>query len=253
MFDGVQGVLFDLGGTLVDYPIPRWPTVIRLCAKGVYLRAFRPGDEPPPAASLPPPKEAGRLRSPAPPTTALPHRMTVALRRIIRGASGRTLPRVAERCMRPLLARGRPFEETYQVLEALREGDYALGLISNTPWGTPDYLWEAQLARFGLTPYFPVRLFSSGIGHRKPDTRIFNAALARLGLPPSKTLFVGDTPAEDIAGAKAIGMPTALIARPGAPVGSGPKPDMRIGDLRELLRVLPPCRQSGATQTATHA
>ncbi len=28
MLDGIQVILFDMGGTLVEYPLPRWPVMI---------------------------------------------------------------------------------------------------------------------------------------------------------------------------------------------------------------------------------
>jgi putative hydrolase of the HAD superfamily len=121
-------------------------------------------------------------------------------------------------------------------LRGLEARGYLLGIVSNTPWGTPDYLWQNQLARFGLTPHFAVACFSSGVGFRKPDVRIFQVALGRLGVPAARTLFVGDNPAADIAGAQQAGMHTALLLRPGQPRLPGDaSPDLRISSLTELF------------------
>ncbi len=242
MFADTRAVLFDLGGTLIEYPLPGWPRLIGQCLDAVYAHLVRPEEAlPPPAADVPHPDQAAARRSPAPPDTALPHRLTVALRRMVRGASGRTLPRMAEACARPLVAAGRLYGDTVPVLEALRDRGYRLGLISNTPWGTPDYLWEKQLRRFGLTDYFAARLFSSGIGYRKPDPRIFQAGLRALEAGADEAVYVGDSPVFDVAGARTAGLKAILIQRdPPFPDPSPDGPDLAIRSLSQLLDHLPP-------------
>jgi FMN phosphatase YigB (HAD superfamily) len=237
----IEAVLFDLGGTLVDYPVPKWPTMVGQCASGVYGYLVKPESQrPPPAAAVPGPAEAHARRPPARPDTALPHRVMTGLRRMVRSLSGRTLPRIAEACARPLVAPGHLFEDALPTLRALKDRGYRLGLISNTPWGTPEYLWVGQLKRFALAGYFEVALFSSVAGIRKPDARLFLAALSRLGVPAQRCLFVGDNPEADIAGAQHVGIHTALLARPGARWSmAGPAPDLRLESLLELLDHLP--------------
>ncbi len=241
MFTGVKAVLFDLGGTLVEYAVPSWPAALGQCVDAVYGFLIRPEEERfPPAASVPPPDEAHARRGPARPDTPLPHRITMALRRMVRGASGRTLPAIAEACARPLMATGRICEDTLPVLEVLRARGYRLGLVSNTPWGTPDYLWEKQIEKFGLTPLLDVRLFSSGVGFRKPDPRIFREALGQLGVAAGRAVFVGDSPRDDIAGAHGAGLRTVLIARrPCFPDAVDPPPDASIQTLADLPALLP--------------
>jgi len=238
----IQAVLFDLGGTLADYPVPAWPRLVLQCLRGVYGTLISPASKPlPPAAAMPDPDEAhARRRRPRPDTPAA-HRVMIALRRIVRGVSGHTLPSMAEFCTRPLVAEGRLFEDSLPTLRALRERGYRLGLVSNTPWGTPEYLWEKQLEQFGLDAWFDVSLFSSGIGFRKPDARIFQAALEGLGIPAEAVLFVGNDPEADVAGALRLGMRAALILRPGAaPAPASPPPDLCVRTLAELLVHLPP-------------
>ncbi len=241
MFDRVEVVLFDMGGTLIEYPLPRWPTMIARSLRAAFRFVFRTQrDLPPPAADVPPPDQASARRSPAGPDTALLHRATVGLRRVVRALSGRTLPRIAEVCARPILAEGRLYPETVPVLEALRDAGYRMGLVSNTPWGTPDYLWEKQIDRFGLSGFFEVRLFSSGIGFQKPDTRIFRAALRAMGASPEEALFVGDEPQADIDGARRAGLATAWLVR-GRPPRKvhGANADVWVQSLTDLLGGLP--------------
>ena len=241
VFTAIDAVLFDLGGTLLDYPIPSWPVMVGQCARGAYGYLTKPErDLPPPATKIPDPSEARARRKRVPPDSALAHRAMMALRRMVRSLSGRTLPRVAEACARPLVAEGHVFDDTLPALRTLRDRGYRLGLISNTPWGTPDYLWTGQLERFGLAAYFEVALFSSDVGFRKPDGRIFRMALQRLGLAPERVVFVGDNPVADVLGAQRAGLASVLIVRPGClSSGVSPVPDLRIESLAELPGHLP--------------
>jgi HAD superfamily hydrolase (TIGR01509 family) len=241
VLDGIQVILFDMGGTLVEYPLPRWPVMIGRSLRAALRFLFRSHhDLPPPVAEVPPPAEASARRSRAGPDTAALHRATVGLRRVVRAVSGRTLPRIAEVCTRPLLSEGRLYPETMPVLEALRSAGYRMGLVSNTPWGTPDYLWEKQVERFGLTEFFEVRLFSSGIGFRKPDPRIFRTALRVLGVRPEGALFVGDEPQADIEGARRAGLATVWLVRGRPPPKvHGAPADLWATSLTDLLERLP--------------
>jgi len=240
-FDDITAVLFDLGGTLVDYPVPPWPLLAGQCLEGVYAHLVRPeGELPPPAAPVPGPEEARRLRRPPRADAALAHRAMMAVRRIVRSLSGYTLPHMAEACARPLVAEGRLFDDALPTLGRLRERGYRLGLISNTPWGTPDYLWQSQLRRFGLPACLDVSVFSSAVGFRKPDPRLFREALERLGVPAARALFVGDDPRADVGGAQAAGLHAALLLRPGRTLlRSAPPPHLCIATLAELLDALP--------------
>jgi len=51
-------------------------------------------------------------------------------------------------------------------------------------------------------------VFSSEVGFRKPDPRIFERALEALGVAPENALFVGDRLYEDVRGAGELGMTT---------------------------------------------
>jgi len=241
VFDNIRVVLFDMGGTLVDYPVLSWPQLAGRCVEGLYRFLIQPEEEgPPPAVVLPEPGQAHARRTRPGPGTALLHHAALALRRMIRSLSGYTLPRMAEMCARPLVAEGRLFDDALPTVLALRRRGYRLGLVSNTPWGTPEYLWENQLRRFGLAPYFDVSLFSSVVGFRKPDTRILQTALARLGADARHALFVGDNPDIDIPGARQLGMRAALVRRAARPPASTHAADITIESLTELLDHLPP-------------
>lgn len=240
-FADIEAVLFDLGGTLVDYPVPSWPVLAGRCVRGVFSGMVVGAEgRLPPATEVPGPDEAQSRRRAPRPDTPVVHRIMAALRRVVRSVSGRTLPNMGEMCFRPLMARGRLYDDALPALRALRGRGYRLALVSNTPWGTPDYLWGSQLERFDLAPLFEVACFSSEVGFRKPDPRIFHAALDRLGVGPERAFFVGDDTGADIVGAAGLGMRCALIRRPGREPAAGPAaPDLSITSLAELLDALP--------------
>lgn len=118
------------------------------------------------------------------------------------------------------------FDESLDVLRALKEAGLRLGVISD---------WQKGLMHFcdelGLGPYLDVVVASGDVGYQKPDPRLFQAAQERMGIAPAKILHVGDRLA-DVEGAKAAGFAAALLVREGEPAAKG-APIVR--DLRELL------------------
>jgi len=238
----IEAVLFDMGGTLVDFPIPSWPVLAARCVTGL-VSGLWSGDEGPfpPAASVPHTRDAPSRRRGSRQGTPLPHRVSMAIRRVVRNVSGQTLPTMGEMCARPVLAKGSLVAGARETLETLRARGYRLGLVSNTPWGTPDYLWRGQLERFDLDRFFEVIHFSSDVGFRKPDRRIFRLTLKRLGARPETALFVGDEPEADIGGARAAGIASAWINRPEGPTRTPPDPpaDLTLTHVDEVLDHLP--------------
>ncbi len=95
---------------------------------------------------------------------------------------------------------------THALLEALRDRDLRVGLVSNA--FDPPHLLHRDLEQMGVAQRLDVAVFSSEVGWRKPHPAIFERALEAIGIDPAATLFVGDTLATDIAGAKALGMHT---------------------------------------------
>ena len=87
-------------------------------------------------------------------------------------------------------------------------GDYKLGLISNFTYAPVIY---AGLRKLDINKFFNAILVSEAIGWRKPHTKIFEEAIRRLGVTAEETVYVGDSPLEDIKGAKAVGMRTVFV------------------------------------------
>lgn len=102
-----------------------------------------------------------------------------------------------------------------RALDALREG-WRLGVVTNGP---PD-IQARKVDALGLMPRVDVVVYAhaTGTGAGKPDRAAFLEAARRLGVPPTRAVFVGDDPVADIAGARHVGMPTIRVVRPGAQV-----------------------------------
>ena len=95
---------------------------------------------------------------------------------------------------------------THALLEGLHGRGLKLGLVSNA--FDPGWLLHQDLEQMGLADRLDFAVFSSEVGVRKPDPRIFRRALDALGVEPANALFVGDRLYEDVRGAGELGMTT---------------------------------------------
>jgi putative hydrolase of the HAD superfamily len=116
------------------------------------------------------------------------------------------------------------------LLDGLRQDGLRVGLCSNAPYRVPSL--HAQLAHVGLDAHIDTVTFSAEVGWRKPSPRMFAAALAALGTDASGTVMVGDSEANDIAGAHASGMRAVLLRRKGG--GAASKADAVINALSDV-------------------
>ncbi|MBN1318722.1 MAG: HAD family hydrolase [Anaerolineales bacterium] len=126
------------------------------------------------------------------------------------------------------------------VLELNKRG-YCLGIIANTITETeiPDWLEED-----GLADYFKTVVLSSKTGLRKPGPEIYLEAAQRVGVPPGRSIYVGDNPSRDIEGARLAGFGMVIILMEPATLEKEPptgenKPDMFIKEFNELLEIFP--------------
>ena len=94
--------------------------------------------------------------------------------------------------------------EVLSTLQTLKSEGYRMGLVSNLTLRAD--LMRADLQRWGLMDLLDASVFSSEVGVRKPDPRIFREALRRVGTEPAETVFVGDRLYDDVSGAQAVGM-----------------------------------------------
>lgn len=123
-----------------------------------------------------------------------------------------------------------------QTLQRLSE-NHKLGLISNFTYAPVIY---AGIRKVGINHFFDVILVSEAVGWRKPHVKIFEEALKRLGVKAEETLYVGDSPDEDIKGAKQLGMKTVFVVSQFYPFEtlfkSGQKPDAIAKNLCEAYK-----------------
>jgi putative hydrolase of the HAD superfamily len=68
----------------------------------------------------------------------------------------------------------------------------------------------------------------------KPSAGPFHAALSRLRVTPQQCVCVGDDPVCDIAGARAVGISTIRLARPGVVPPAAAEADLVIESLRDV-------------------
>lgn len=88
---------------------------------------------------------------------------------------------------------------------------YRTGILSNA-WPGIRALYAQW---FGLTDdLVDVMIYSGEVGVMKPDARIYQLALERLGLPAESVVFVDDF-IENVAGAQAVGMRAVHFTSPG--------------------------------------
>jgi HAD superfamily hydrolase (TIGR01549 family) len=119
------------------------------------------------------------------------------------------------------------YDDALPTMAALRRHGIAIGLVSN---GQRDLVEFVE--HHGLD--VDIAVGSKAHGRIKPHPSIFERALDGLGVRPQEGVMVGDSPADDIAGARALGMRAILLDRDGIHAAGGD----RITSLDELPGVL---------------
>jgi FMN phosphatase YigB (HAD superfamily) len=156
-----------------------------------------------------------------------------------------SLPRdaSAEECINAMLATHHRYmhdatvcpSERTQVLEALKHR-YPLGLLSNFDSAATGL---KILDTHGLRPYFSPIHISEDIRYRKPRQEAFMQTAEAMGVAPQDTLFIGDTFALDVVGAKSVGMDAVWFDRRKAPPDlDTATPDYVITRLHDVLEIL---------------
>ena len=223
--DGVEAVLFDLGGTLDG---PGRPWVDR------FVTAYREAGVAVPTERLREACHAGTRAAYAEPAiVGYDLHATVAVHVAAQLAHlGLTDPDGARRIVDIFVGdTAAALDESRAVLERLAPR-YALGVVSNYYGNADRILTDAGMGRL-----FAVVVDSSVCGLSKPDPAIFALAIARLGVPAERTLFVGDSLAQDIIPARAAGLRTALLIGPGVPAETSPA-DACVRSLADVERLL---------------
>jgi putative hydrolase of the HAD superfamily len=134
------------------------------------------------------------------------------------------------------------------LLVALRERRIRIGVLSNTAWRRARH--EAIFVRDGVHHLIDGAVYTSEIPWVKPHPEAFRAAMAAIGVTdPTRCVFVGDRPFDDIYGAQQLGMRTVLIPHSHIPpVQRGHTdgvPDAVIQRLADLLPLIDAWRAEG--------
>jgi len=103
------------------------------------------------------------------------------------------------------------FELRYGVKKLLKESRKRckVALISNFTYAPVIY---KSLRQLELNAFFDTVVVSQEVGWRKPSSRIFQNALNCLQVDADEAVYIGDSPIEDIRGAKQAGLKTIFIA-----------------------------------------
>ena len=106
-----------------------------------------------------------------------------------------------------MLSTWHAYDDAVPMLRELRAGGIRTCLLSNA--GVPI---RTVLDREGMVDWYDEIVLSYEVGCVKPDRRIFQIALDRLGLPAAEVLMVGDN-ANDDGGAAQLGVRTLILPR----------------------------------------
>ena len=97
---------------------------------------------------------------------------------------------------------------------------------------------NADVGRVGIGRHFAASVSAHQLGVGKPDTRIFHAAAAAVGVAPEAMLHVGDDPALDVLGGLNAGMQTIWVNRAEHAWTHAEMPHASVSDLGQLCRLL---------------
>ncbi len=217
----IQAVLFDLGGTLLHYDQPPEHTfeainsrALHAFVRSVVERGVKVPD--PDLAIRATVRMAAALEAKSK-RTLHSNRAEMVIREGLEAVGIRVPDKVFDTAMaayyQAISDVVKPVgEDTASVLQEIVDQGRQLALVSNTLWA-PE-MHDADLTRFGLIDYLPVRVYSSCAGFVKPDERIFRQALDPFDVAPAEAVYIGDKLDVDVAGPQKIGMRAILIRSP---------------------------------------
>jgi len=111
-----------------------------------------------------------------------------------------------------------------------------VGLISNFTHAPVIY---SSLRHLGINAFFNVVVVSEENGWRKPSGKIFEDALNKLEVEAKEAVYIGDSPVEDIKGAKEAGLKTIFVPSQfntlNELLDSKLKPDLIVTDLISIF------------------
>lgn len=234
-------VLFDLGGTLINYENSPWLELGRLgCIEGAkYIKN-----------ALNFPIEVERLNS----------RLHNAVGRMMESRddsddeldlidlTGRTLKefgvnigdslpeKFIKAYYKPIRDQITLVPYAREILSKIKDAGMRIGLVSNTIF--PADYHRTEMRQFGLYDFFDFALFSSEEKIRKPGKEIFFRALKLGGSDPEDAVFIGDRMEEDISGPQSAGIRAILKYMDGRDYPADIEPFETIQNLQELENII---------------
>jgi len=213
----IQAILFDLGGTLIEYagPYAVWPDLetpgfeavyVTLKEKGVKLPSFE------------------KFRATG--FAILPERWQMAtsgernLRLLgflaevleicdVTGVNQAWLEEAAVFYQEAICSQAVPLDAAEETLAFVKRQGYKVGLLSNTMFTGMAHI--ADLERFSLDGFFDAMLFSGDAAKWKPSAEPYLDLLSQLNVAPENGIFIGDDPVNDIVGGQRAGLRTILM------------------------------------------
>ena len=205
----LRAVIFDLGGTLIDWPdwdedinrrwglsydylisaVPadNWP------GRETYVRAMREAEKYHWV-------QVAECQASSTPT----HLLRNGFRRLGQQVGERELLVALDGYARAVNGWAVIFPDAVETLLTLRKRGYRLGLLSNTWWAAEWH--DADLAAHGLTSLLDTVVYTSDLPHSKPHPSVFLEVTSRLNVEPAECVMVGDRMIDDISGALNVGM-----------------------------------------------
>lgn len=210
----LTGVLFDLGNTLLHFD-GAWPEVMQAADAELLSYLQQEGFQLDPEAFV------GEFRKRLDEyyvqreSEFVEYTTALVLRTLLTELGN---GRVDDQRLRPALKRlyavsqahWKLEDDAIPMLEALKAAGYKMAIISNA---SDDDDVQTLVDNAHIRPYFDLVLSSAACGIRKPNPRIFEIALERLGLQPGQAVMVGDTLGADILGARNAGVYGIWITR----------------------------------------
>ena len=125
------------------------------------------------------------------------------------------------------------YPESIEVLEELRRRKIIVGTYTNVVSGMPDETHKSYFKE--LLPLFDIYVSSVSCGFRKPNPRGLEIIAEKFGLSPREMIFVGDEK-KDPETARRFGCKSVLINRSCEKRAFGQ--DVEINGLREILEMV---------------
>lgn len=239
----IRGIIFDLGGTLINnHPEPELDREREQCKAIAMFAAAELGCANPESLAnrlLTLRNEGGELAAQDLVERLARHTIAQAFHEHGVPVSEGILD-VAERLLfEPDRRDRRLYPGARDLLETLRSKGLRIGLITN--WSSHQIVLDVTAA-LGIREYFAPLVSSAAFGRIKPHPSIFQHVLGIWELGAETVIMVGDTLHTDIAGAAALGMGSILVEIEPNPDNvrfpAGVSPTYRVGGLLEIPSLL---------------